>query len=139
WNPMILRNLPTPVEQSTPVAAPSIAPTPTPVSTPVPLLTVVPTPVSQSAYIPNALFLQIIEPQDGSEIRSGDGIINGRTIPGAVISVFVNDDIIVADVNYSGDFSVEVVYELGPNMVEVLASDHKGNSIYSSFVVIGIY
>jgi hypothetical protein len=139
WNPMMAGHPPPPEVQSTPTAVPTIVPTPTPVSSPVPLSTVVPTSISQSAYIPNALFLQIIESQDGSEIRSGDGIINGKTIPGAVISVFVNDDIIIADVNDVGEFSVDVVYALGPNMIEVLASDYKGNSIYSSFVVIGIY
>jgi hypothetical protein len=137
-NTLMSRYTATPGLQSTPIAVPTIMPTPTPVSSPVPLSTVVPTSILQSTYIPNVLFLQIIEPQDGSEIREGGGIINGKTIPGAVISVFVNDDIIVADVNDVGDFSTDVVYALGPNMIEVLASDQKGNSVYSRFVVIGI-
>jgi len=89
-------------------------------------------------FVPTVLFLQVTEPQDGSERNAGVGLISGKTIPAAVVSIFVNGDIVLANVSEVGDFSAEVFFEEGPNILEVLASDQQGNSEYSRLVVIGI-
>jgi len=94
---------------------------------------------------PTALFLEIVEPENESIVGSASIILSGTTIPGAVVSISVDDDIEIADVDddieiadvdEQGNFSATVTLAEGPNYIEVLASDQQGNEEYSTLVVI---
>jgi uncharacterized protein YfaP (DUF2135 family) len=50
-------------------------------------------------------------------------LIRGRTVPDAVVSVNGQP----VDVDASGNFSATVSLEKGPNSIEVIASDFRGN------------
>jgi hypothetical protein len=112
------------VEEITPT--PTLTLTPTPISTPTPT----PTPT------PTALFLEIVEPANESIVGTASIILSGTTIPGAVVSISVDDEIEIADVDEQGNFSATVTLAEGPNYIEVLASDQEGNEEYSTLVVI---
>jgi len=101
------------------------APTPTPTPTAAPT----PTPT------PTALFLKISEPEDGSEVGTSAIFIRGNTIPEAVVSISINDALEIADVDERGHFTVTVTLEQGPNSIEVIASDQRGNQISSILAV----
>jgi hypothetical protein len=58
------------------------------------------------------------------------------TIPGAVVSVSIDDIVEIANVDQNGNFSVTVNLEEGPNLIEVVASDQLGNEKSSSIAVI---
>ena len=79
--------------------------------------------------------MHLTEPDDGSQVGTRSFEYGGRTTPGAVVSVFVNDEIAIADVTEEGEFSVKVTLEEGPNHIEVIASDSNGNEEYSSVTV----
>ena len=85
---------------------------------------------------PTALFLEIIEPENESTVSTASIIVSGSTIPGAVVSISVDTEIEIADVDEQGNFSATVTLEEGPNYIEVLASDQEGNEEYSILVVI---
>ena len=101
-------------------AAEEKAPTPTPTPTPTPA----------------ALFLEIVEPENESTVSTESIIVSGSTIPGAVVSILVDTEIEIADVDEQGNFSATVTLAEGPNYIEVLASDQEGNEEYSILVVI---
>ncbi len=107
-------------------AAEEITPTPTPT----PTLTPTPTPT------PAALFLEIVEPENESTVSTESIIVSGSTTPGAVVSILVDTEIEIADVDEQGNFSATVTLAEGPNYIEVLASDQEGNEEYSILVVI---
>jgi len=103
-------------------AAEEITPTPSPTLTPTPTST--------------ALFLEIVEPENESTVSTESIIVSGSTIPDAVVSILVDTEIEIADVDEQGDFSATVTLAEGPNYIEVLASDQEGNEEYSILVVI---
>jgi hypothetical protein len=86
---------------------------------------------------PTALFLELKQPADGAEVSTSPINVTGKTIPGAVVSVSVDDEIIeVVNVGQDGKFTVAVTLEEGPNFIEVIASDQQGNEESSSVAVI---
>lgn len=85
---------------------------------------------------PTALFLEIIEPENESIVGTASIIVSGITVPGAVVSISVDDDLEIADVDEQGNFSATVTLAEGPNYIEVLASDRQGNEEYSTLAVI---
>jgi len=86
---------------------------------------------------PTALFLELTQPADGAEVSTSPINVTGKTIPGAVVSVSVDDEIIDAfNVGQDGKFTVAVTLEEGPNFIEVIASDQQGNEESSSIAVI---
>ena len=109
---------------STGCASEEIAPTTTPSTSPTP--------------IPTALFLTVTQPLDGEQVTTSSILVGGTTNPGAVVSVLVNDDVMIADVEQNGSFSVTVTLEEGPNFIEVIASDQQGNEKSSTIAVIYI-
>ena len=117
-------------EEKAPTPTPTLTPTPTP--TPTPTLTPTPTPTPT----PTALFLEIVEPENESTVSTESIIVSGSTIPGAVVSISVDTEIEIADVDEQGNFSATVTLAEGPNYIEVLASDQQGNEEYSTLVVI---
>ena len=79
-----------------------------------------------------ALPLTVSEPINDSLVTSQTVTVRGATNADAVISV--NGEIVSVDA--SGGFSKPVTLELGPNLIEVLASDFYGNSATLTIIVI---
>ena len=115
-------------------------PTPTSVITPTPTAKQTPTITSAHTYIPTpsptVLLLQITQPIDGAQVSTSAVLVTGKTIPGAVVSVSIDDTVEIANVDQNGNFSVTVNLEEGPNLIEVVASDRLGNEKSSSIAVI---
>ena len=119
---------------TSPDATATQVPQPTPTATPVPTATPEPSPVSSSATpgviptptteaaLPTELFLEIIGPDDGSEVAQATVVVQGRTTPDAVVSI--GDEAIGVDA--LGEFAVQVLLEMGPNIIEVVASNVAG-------------
>ena len=85
--------------------------------------------------IPTEFFLQVTNPEDGSEVTAETIQVSGNTIPDAVVSIWINEDIEVADVDEDGNFSITVTLEEGPNIIEVVASDTEGGEELSQIAV----
>ncbi len=85
---------------------------------------VIPPPASEPAPAPKPeFFLTVTQPADNSIINADKVEVRGRTSPGAVVSV--NDELV--EVDGEGNFTMMVVLEEGPNIIEVIASDLEGN------------
>ncbi len=107
--------------------------TPTPTPTPTPTLTPEPTPTPTPTPTPKPeFFLTVTQPADDSIINADKVEVMGRTTPGAVVSV--NGEL--AEVDEEGNFTMMVVLEEGPNIIEVLASDLEGNEDSRTLVII---
>ena len=102
--------------------------------TPTTTLTVTPTPVI--TLTPTVLLLEITQPIDGAQVSTSAVLVSGKTIPGAVVSVSIDDTVEIANVDQNGNFSVTVNLEEGPNLIEVIASDLQGNEKSSTIAVI---
>ena len=127
----ILTPTPTLTPKPTPTATPTPAPTPTPRATATATPTLTPT--------TTALFLEITQPADGAEVSTSPINVTGKTIPGAVVSVSLDDEIIEAvEVGQDGEFTVAVSLEEGPNFIEVIASDPLGNEKSATVAVVYI-
>ncbi len=85
---------------------------------------------------PVALFLSVTQPKDGSVVNTANVTVSGSTIPGAVVSVAVNDTVYIASVDARGDFSIAVPLDEGPNFIEVDASDDYGNQQSASIGIV---
>ncbi|MFC1954806.1 hypothetical protein ACFLVZ_03185 [Chloroflexota bacterium] len=79
-----------------------------------------------------ALPLTVSEPLNDSVVTSQTVTVRGETNADAVVSV--NGEIVSVDA--SGSFNKPVTLELGPNLIEVLASDFYGNSATLTITVI---
>ncbi len=104
--------------------------TPTPTPTPTSTSTPTPTPTSTT------LFLKVTSPQDESTVSTANVTVTGSTIPGAVVSVSVDDSIVIADVDQNGNFQTVVPLEEGPNFIEVDASDPLGNQVSATVSIV---
>ena len=112
----------------------------TPTITLTPTLTTTPTPTPTATPIPSpaALSLTVTEPQDESVVDTLNITVSGKTTPGAVVSVSVNDNVDMANVGSDGAFSLAVTLEEGPNSIEIIASDQTGNEMSSMLSVVYI-
>jgi len=110
------------------IPAPSSTPTPTSIAA------ATPTPPTSTAT-PAALFLKVTSPEDQSAVSTASIQVSGSTIVGAVVSVSVNDNTQMADVDQNGNFQVTVPLEEGPNQIDVVASDQEGNEQSSTITV----
>ena len=80
----------------------------------------------------SGFFLTVTHPVNES-ITSVDKVeVTGITVPSTVVSVNGN----VADVDEGGNFTMMVVLEEGPNIIEVIASDLEGNEESRTLVII---
>ncbi len=79
-----------------------------------------------------ALPLTISEPINDSVVTSQTVTVKGVTNADAVVSI--NGQIVSVDA--SGSFGEPVALELGPNLIEVVASDFHGNSTTETITVI---
>ena len=82
------------------------------------------------------LFLTVTEPVDESIINTNKVEVMGYTISDAVVSVIVNDEVNVVEVGEQGNFSITVTLDVGPNTIEVHASDWEGNEISTILAII---
>jgi hypothetical protein len=112
-----------------------ITPTPTPTPTSI-MSTPTPTPLATPTATPAALFLTITSPQDQSTVSTANVTVSGSTIPGAVVSVSVDSNVVIADVDQNGNFQTLVTLDEGPNFVEVDASDPLGNQVSANVSVV---
>lgn len=78
-------------------------------------------------------FLEIAAPKDQSVVAESSVLVEGRTVPDAVVSVNGQP----VEVDASGKFSTRVTLESGPNAIEVIASDFRGN--YQPKVITVVY
>ena len=77
--------------------------------------------------------LTVTQPTDESIINADKVEVIGITTPGAVVSI--NGEL--AEVDEEGSFTMMVVLEEGPNIIEVIASDLEGNE--ESHILVVIY
>ena len=102
-----------------------VTPAPTPEEvTPPPTAEPIPTPKPE-------FFVTVTEPTDNSIINADKVEVMGRTTPGAIVSV--NGEL--AEVDEGGNFTMMVVLEEGPNIIEVIASDLEGNEESRTLVI----
>ncbi len=76
--------------------------------------------------------LTVTQPTDESIITTDKAEVIGITTPGAVVSV--NGEL--AEVDEGGNFTMMVVLEEGPNIIEVIASDLEGNEESHTLVIV---
>ena len=76
--------------------------------------------------------LTVTEPTDESIINADKVEVIGITTPGAVVSI--NGEL--AEVDGEGNFTIMVVLEEGPNIIEVIASDLEGNEESHTLVIV---
>ena len=129
---------PTSTSIFTPTSTPpptTLAPTDTATQTPSPTATAKPTVSPMPTE--TVLFLEISQPTDEAQVSTSPILITGRTIPEAVVSLLINEEIEIADVDQNGNFSVSIYLEEGPNLVEVIASDQYGNE--NSVIIVVSY
>jgi len=67
--------------------------------------------------------LTVTSPIDSATLSISTVTVQGRTTPGATVTVNGNSD--VADAN--GNFSIDVSLDNGPNAIDVIATDDSGN------------
>ena len=125
-------------------AQPALAPPPVsaPVTKPVPPPTIaepqrppvaaVEPAAAELLALPESLFLEILEPADETVVTDSTLVVVGRTTPDAVVSVAEQ----TVDVNAEGDFVALVTLDVGPNVIEVAASDLSGTQETSLLAVI---
>ncbi len=109
---------------ATPPAIPTASPVPTATTPPVsPTATSEPSPTATSQdALPEELFLEIIGPADETVVSQATIVVQGITTPDAVVSI--GDETVEVDVQ--GEFAVQVSLEIGPNIIEVVASNMAG-------------
>ena len=90
-------------------------------------------PSTQPSESPAGLFLKVTEPQNETVINANPVRVSGSTLPDVEVSV--NGELI--DIDEQGSFSVMVELEEGPNIIEVIATDNKGNE--DSYILAVIY
>ena len=117
-----------------PVSAPVAKPVPPPAVTEPqqPAVAAVEPAASEQPALPESLFLEILEPADETVVTESTLVVVGRTTPDAVVSVAEQ----TVDVNAEGDFVALVTLDVGPNVIEVAASDLSGTQETSILAVI---
>ena len=94
-----------------------------------------PTPgLDVTSEIPSGLFLKITNLPNESTIRTSTIPIVGITSSDAVVSV----NGVLVGVDVSGEFSSTLTLQEGPNRVEVVASDFRGNKVSAVLSIIYI-
>jgi Glucodextranase, domain B len=94
------------------------------------------TPVASPTTAPANLFLTVTAPQNESILSSANIAVEGITSPGAVVSVSVDGNLAIADVDATGNFEAMISLVEGPNFIEVVASDQQGHEESATITVI---
>jgi len=90
------------------------------------------TPETTSEISDSDLFLTVTQPANESIINADRVEVIGITAPRAVVSVNGNP----TEVDEEGNFTMMVILEEGPNLIEVIASDVQGNQESHPLVLI---
>ncbi len=108
-----------------PVVPATLQPTQISPTTPLPSATAIPAPPTSAVAAPvsGTVALQILSPQDGAVVNTPQIEVRGLAAPDTVVTI--NDDILIVDA--SGQFKDTVSLDEGPNLIEIIASDHSGN------------
>ena len=92
-----------------------------------PTLTVATTPT------PSTLFVITVDaPHEGETVHATPLIVRGQTAPNAVVSA--NDAVAIADAQ--GRFTLTVPLDLGPNVLEIIASKTTGEQVFAILTVL---
>ena len=81
-------------------------------------------PEPEPEVTPEALFIEVVSPEDESTVDASTVSVEGETTPDAVLSV--NGESVEVDAD--GMFSVDVELVEGINFIEIVASDFDGNN-----------
>ena len=110
--------------ESSPAETPTVAPEATQTPSPVTLTPEAEPPTASDMPEPEAMLpLVILEPQDEAVVDTSRITVSGSTRSDAVVSINGT----ITHVDSQGDFSGEVNLDIGPNLIEVIASDFYGN------------
>lgn len=90
-----------------------------------------PTPDSDSASI-----ISLHSPEDGIVQSESTTTVTGTTIANAFIVVFVNNAEIITTADETGNFSVAIDLEPGPNVIKVHVVDESGNTYIQERLVV---
>lgn len=131
--------LPAPAAPTQPVRPPQteqsiVPPPPTPaqparppqkaeVIAPPPAFQPVPLQQTELLLVVRAFYLEVNGPTDNSMVRDSSINVEGGTLTGSIVTI--NGKIVALDGR--GRFSVPVQLEEGPNSIEIIASDARGN------------
>jgi glucose/arabinose dehydrogenase len=121
---------------ATPTSQPTSTPTPTaeaPDPTATPTATSAPEPTA-TPTVPEQLTLQVLTPADESVVSDPSVLVSGTTSPDAVLSV----NGISVPVSADGTFEAGLALDIGPNVIEVVASDLTGAEESQTLAVIYI-
>ena len=128
----------TPTEPATPRPAPlpvdptAVSPTPTVAPTVEPLsIEPTPQPTTRPA---STIFLEVRNPADDSQVRSGAVVLSGVVSPGARVSINQEQAIVEEDGKFRG--AVDLVP--GKNEIQVVATDIQGNQVTKVVTVTSI-
>ncbi|MDA0677561.1 MAG: hypothetical protein O2788_06095 [Chloroflexi bacterium] len=133
---------PVPTATATPVATATPEPTPTPEPTatvaPTPTATVTPSWSPTSIPTTNVktytLSLEIEGLTDESIVYGTSITVRGLTSPDAIVSI----NGVIVPIDEFGQFNVPLILTLGPNVVEVVASDLGGNQVSSVIAIVSL-
>jgi hypothetical protein len=79
--------------------------------------------VPTATITPEPFFLLVTGPQGDSIVNSSPVAVIGATTPDAVVSI----NGVAVEVDIQGAFSAQVTLEVGPNVIEVVASNLRGD------------
>jgi hypothetical protein len=85
-----------------------------------------------TGYTSGALWLHLFSPNDGDVVSQSEINVSGQALPETVISL--NDTILV--VTGDGFFTIPVLLEEGPNVLELVASNMDGDEIYLILTIV---
>jgi len=87
---------------------------------------------SPASTAKEALSLAITQPADEAIVNASRIMVSGKTVPDAVVSINGT----IANLDYQGLFNGEINLDVGPNIIEVVASDFYGNQQSAILTVI---
>jgi hypothetical protein len=122
-----------PADTPPPTASTVTQSTTTPSPTPTPAAPSVPTAIPEVPAAAAALSLAVTAPQDEVVVKDAVLQIVGRTSPDAIVSV---NGRIVRTMDIEGNFSTLVSLLEGPNRLEVIATDYRGEQASQVLTVI---
>lgn len=76
-------------------------------------------------------WVTILDPQENATVNTTPITLIGQAAPGTIITF--NNEIVVVD--QTGEFSVMLELDEGPNVIEIVASDAAGNETTANWVI----